>query len=677
MEWVGKIVSSEGLKISKKRTQSLLDLSLPITFKQLKSFLGLVNYFRDFIRNHSITVKPLHGLLTKYHKTSKVAWTPETIQSFEDTKASVRSLPTLCFLNDTDPVTLCTDASDYGAGGYLYQTVEGVEKTIAFISKAFIKGELKWATIQKEASAIFFCCKQLHHLLSTILTDHRNLLYLKSSSNPVIARWYVALQELDYDMAYIPGPLNIVADAMSRLCENHMHDDPNELDLRSMNISASVIEKFDIPQEQYDIIASVHNSRVGHMGVRTTMKRLADSKQLWAHVRQHVKHFVKHCPVCQKLSAVKFPSHAHPFTTSTYEPMQCLNIDFIGPFPDKGYILTIIDTFTRWVELYHTPDATAKSATQCLLQHFGRFGAPAQIRSDNGPHFSAEVFRELLDAVGVRHCRTTPYSSEENSLVERANKEINRHIRALTYDNNSLESYKDSLPFVQRILNANYSDRMKASASDMLFGKMLDLDSGLFVPKAELQQASPTDTISSYMTKLLAMQDSIIKIAVENSLLVDSQHMSSKTTEPFIFEIGSFVLVHYNDGAPPTRLHTIWKGPMRVQNVQDSTYVLQDLVTNKEHRFHSSKMKPFLFDPLVVNPHDVARHDYLAFFVEKILGHRGDLRVRSSISFHVKWLGYTHDHNTWEPYANLRDVKQLHEYLASHKMQSLIPPKFR
>ena len=116
---------------------------------------------------------------------------------------------------------------------------------------------------------------------------------------------------------------------------------------------------------------------------------------------------------------------------------------------------------------------------------------------------------------------------------------------------------------------------------------------------------------------------------------------------------------------------------MRVQNVQDSTYVLQDLVTNKEHRFHSSKMKPFLFDPLVVNPHDVARHDYLAFFVEKILGHRGDLRVRSSISFHVKWLGYTHDQNTWEPYANLRDVKQLHEYLASHKMQSLIPPKFR
>ena len=96
-------------------------------------FHSFVNYFRDFIRNHSITVKPLHGLLTKYHKMSKVAWTPETIQSIENTKASVRALPTLCFLNDADPVTLCTDASDYGAGSYLYQTVDGVE--LLFLAK--------------------------------------------------------------------------------------------------------------------------------------------------------------------------------------------------------------------------------------------------------------------------------------------------------------------------------------------------------------------------------------------------------------------------------------------------------------------------------------------------------------------------------------------------------------
>ena len=97
---------------------------------------------------------------------------------------------------------------------------------------------------------------------------------------------------------------------------------------------------------------------------------------------------------------LKIPIHAHGFTTSTYTPMECLNIDFIGLFPDQGYILVILDTFTRWVELYHT-NATALSAAECLLKHFGRFGAPHQLRSDNAAHFIAEVIR--LHLIGVSH----------------------------------------------------------------------------------------------------------------------------------------------------------------------------------------------------------------------------------------------------------------------------------
>ena len=81
-------------------------------------------------------------------------------------------------------------------------------------------------------------------------------------------------------------------------------------------------------------------------------------------------------------------------------------IDFISPFPDQGYILVIVDTFTRWVELYHTTDATALSAAECLLRHFGCFGAPHQLRSDNGPHFIADVIREFLHLIGVSHTLT-------------------------------------------------------------------------------------------------------------------------------------------------------------------------------------------------------------------------------------------------------------------------------
>ena len=122
---------------------------------------------------------------------------------------------------------------------------------------------------------------------------------------------------------------------------------------------------------------------------------------------------------------LKIPIHAHGFTASTNTPMECLNIDFIGPFPDKGYILVIICTFTRWVELYGTADATALSTTECLLQHFGHFGAPRQSRLNNGPYFIADVIKEFLDPAGIEQCLTLAYSKEENATVERFN---NRYI---------------------------------------------------------------------------------------------------------------------------------------------------------------------------------------------------------------------------------------------------------
>ena len=93
--------------------------------------------------------------------------------------------------------------------------------------------------------------------------------------------------------------------------------------------------------------------------------------------------------------------------------MECLNIDFVDSFPDRGYILVIVCTFTRWIELYHTLDSTALSAAECLLKHFGRFGAPYQLRSDNVPHFIADLIGEFLLLIGVKHCLTLAYSKEE------------------------------------------------------------------------------------------------------------------------------------------------------------------------------------------------------------------------------------------------------------------------
>ena len=132
LEFVGKVISDEGLKVSRKKIQSVLDFPLPTVGKQLKSFLGTVNYLRDFIRNHSTIVKPLHDLIANYDRTRKIVWTPETTAAYEEMKLQVSKCITMHFLSDTAPITLHTDALDYGVGGYLFQTVDGIDQPVAF-----------------------------------------------------------------------------------------------------------------------------------------------------------------------------------------------------------------------------------------------------------------------------------------------------------------------------------------------------------------------------------------------------------------------------------------------------------------------------------------------------------------------------------------------------------------
>jgi Reverse transcriptase (RNA-dependent DNA polymerase) len=78
IEYVGKVISENGLKMSQEKIRSVLDLPIPSVSKQLKSFFGLTNYFRDFVRNHSAIVKPLNSMLSNYSKTKKVEWTEDS-----------------------------------------------------------------------------------------------------------------------------------------------------------------------------------------------------------------------------------------------------------------------------------------------------------------------------------------------------------------------------------------------------------------------------------------------------------------------------------------------------------------------------------------------------------------------------------------------------------------------
>jgi RNase H-like domain found in reverse transcriptase len=103
---------------------------------------------------------------------------------------------------------LHTDASNHGVGAYLFQLVDEKEVSIAFVSKSLTKPQLRWAVIQKEAYAIFYACTYLKTLIRDrtliLRTDHRNLLFIKNNSNPMIIRNLMALSEYSYKIEFIP-----------------------------------------------------------------------------------------------------------------------------------------------------------------------------------------------------------------------------------------------------------------------------------------------------------------------------------------------------------------------------------------------------------------------------------------------------------------------------------------
>ena len=222
VEYVGHTISGEGIHFTREKLDSVNCFVLPRTQKDMKQFLGLVNYFRDHMRGASVLMQPLHELVRNYHPKRVIEYSRETLRSFELVKEAIDRCPMLYFLDDCSEVRLFTDACNTGMGAYLCQIRDGKEFPIAFLSKAFDDRLRKWCTFQQEGFAIYYAMKKWRHLLLDrkfiLMTDHANLTYLKGSSDPKVLRWMVSVQEFDFSVVHVKGKDNVVADAFSRLC---------------------------------------------------------------------------------------------------------------------------------------------------------------------------------------------------------------------------------------------------------------------------------------------------------------------------------------------------------------------------------------------------------------------------------------------------------------------------
>ena len=246
-------------------------------------------------------------------------WSDDAKASFEQIKKQIDECPTLFFMDDHSEIFLLCDASDYGIGAYLYQLrkslehPEGIEFPIAFISKSLDERMSAWDVPQKEGFSIFYAFEKFDYLLRdrrfTLKTDHDNLTQLKEnySLNKKVQRWLLAFQHYDFILEHIPGRLNLVADAFSRLC------------IRWEPLTIFTLSVEETKAEQYKWFTEIHNNLLGHNGFEVTKARLKKSNKQWLGMNKDIKNYLKSCPCCQKNNDTKNKAIAFPYTVSSVD----------------------------------------------------------------------------------------------------------------------------------------------------------------------------------------------------------------------------------------------------------------------------------------------------------------------------------------------------------------------
>ncbi|KAL0214288.1 hypothetical protein P9112_006472 [Eukaryota sp. TZLM1-RC] len=219
-------------RIDPSKIESITKLAPPSSVPELRSFIGSVNFLRDWLPSVSAEIEPLTALLR--NKPRRVRLGPAELKNFENIKNMItRSLP-LALPDSDSNILISTDASEKAIAGIIWKELEPSPPEtclskrkvmpISFYSRILSSSQQRWSTLQKELFAIVMTLNQpnlssfllTRHL--TIFCDHKNLLYLFScpDSNRVVLRWIPVLQSFSFDCVHIEGPKNFWADYLSR-----------------------------------------------------------------------------------------------------------------------------------------------------------------------------------------------------------------------------------------------------------------------------------------------------------------------------------------------------------------------------------------------------------------------------------------------------------------------------
>lgn len=218
--YFGHELTADGIYPDEQKYEVIRKYPVPKNKDDVKRFVSFASYYRRFVKSFAHIAGPLNDL-TK--KKSDFVWTESCQSAFDQLKENLMKPPLLVYPDFTRQFILSTDASDIALGAVLCQEYDGIDRPIHYASKSLTKGEKGKSTIEKELLAIHWAILQFKpYIYGTrflVKSDHRPLVHLFSLRDPTskLNRIRLEMEEHNFDIEYVKGKDNVIADALSRV----------------------------------------------------------------------------------------------------------------------------------------------------------------------------------------------------------------------------------------------------------------------------------------------------------------------------------------------------------------------------------------------------------------------------------------------------------------------------
>ncbi|GBM55290.1 Transposon Ty3-G Gag-Pol polyprotein [Araneus ventricosus] len=477
IEFLGYLITPQGSRRLPDKVQAIMNYKRPENIQDLRTFLGILNFYRRYLKDAAKNQALLHEYLK--------------------------------------------DASDTAIGEVLQQYENSTWKPIAFYSKKLNDTQQNYSTYDRELLGIYLSVKHFKHYLEgstfTIYTDHKPLIFAfhqkLDKAAPRQARQLNYISQFSTDIKYIKGENNIVADTLSRVTEVSSIDydqiadaQTQDEELKSLQTITSLnLKEYPLPSGKYlwcdtstskirpyipqafrkKIFHHIHG--LSHPGIKSTIK-LMNSKFIWPSIKKDVQLWTRTCIPCQK---AKINRHTKTKLGEFEVPSGrfcVVHIDLIGPLPpSRGniYCLTCIDRFSNWMEAIPLDNISADTVARAFYSNWiARFGTPHKLITDRRTQFRSETLQTLSKICGIKLQHTTAYHPACNGKVERLHRTLKTALKA----HNNL-SWIDTLPTVLLGLRTGIQEDNNHSIAQIVYGESLRLP-GEFFSEPSIRTAS-------------------------------------------------------------------------------------------------------------------------------------------------------------------------------------------